>query len=81
MGVLHLQDGRYALIEIKLGSSGIKSGEKNLLKIKDLIKERNQKEDALPIREPDLMIIITGGEYAYSLESGVKVIPIGCLKD
>lgn len=80
-GVLHLQDGRYALIEIKLGSSGIKSGEKNLLKIRDLIKERNQKKDALPIREPDLMIIITGGEYAYSLESGVKVIPIGCLKD
>lgn len=80
-GVLHLQDGRYALIEIKLGSSGIKAGEKNLLKIRDLIKERNQKKDALPIREPDLMIIITGGEYAYSLESGVKVIPIGCLKD
>ena len=80
-GVLHLQDGRYALIEIKLGSSGIKAGEKNLLKIRNLIKERNQKKDALPIREPDLMIIITGGEYAYSLESGVKVIPIGCLKD
>lgn len=80
-GVLHLQDGRYALIEIKLGSSGIKAGEKNLLKIKELIKERNQKKDALPIREPDLMIIITGGEYAYSLESGVKIIPIGCLKD
>ena len=80
-GVLHLQDGRYALIEIKLGSSGIKAGEKNLLKIKELIKERNQKKDALPIREPDLMIVITGGEYAYSLESGVKIIPIGCLKD
>lgn len=80
-GVLHLQDGRYALIEIKLGSSGIKAGEKNLLKIKELIKERNKKKDVLPIREPDLMIIITGGEYAYSLESGVKIIPIGCLKD
>lgn len=80
-GVLHLQDGRYALIEIKLGSSGIKAGEKNLLKIRDLIKQRNQKKDVLPIREPDLMIIITGGEYAYSLESGVKIIPIGCLKD
>lgn len=80
-GVLHLQDGRYALIEIKLGSSGIKAGEKNLLKIKELIKERNQKKDILPIREPDLMIVITGGEYAYSLESGVKIIPIGCLKD
>lgn len=80
-GVLHLQDGRYALIEIKLGSSGIKAGEKNLLKIKELIKERNQKKDVLPIREPDLMIIITGGEYAYSLESGVKIIPMGCLKD
>lgn len=80
-GVLHLQDGRYALIEIKLGSSSIKAGEKNLLKIRDLIKQRNQKKDVLPIREPDLMIIITGGEYAYSLESGVKIIPIGCLKD
>ena len=80
-GVLHLQDGRYALIEIKLGSSGIKAGEKNLLKIKELIKDRNQKKDVLPIREPDLMIIITGGEYAYSLESGVKIIPMGCLKD
>ena len=80
-GVLHLQDGRYALIEIKLGTSSIKAGEKNLLKIRDLIKQRNQKKDVLPIREPDLMIIITGGEYAYSLESGVKIIPIGCLKD
>ena len=80
-GVLHLGDGRFALIEIKLGSSSINSGEKNLLKVKKLIQEHNNKKDVIPIREPDLLIIITAGEYAYELESGVKVIPIGCLKD
>ena len=35
----------------------------------------------MPIREPDLLIVITGGEYAYTREDGVKVIPLACLKD
>ncbi|MCR4660427.1 MAG: DUF4143 domain-containing protein [Clostridia bacterium] len=79
--VLHLEDGRYALIEIKLGSKEIEKAERNLLKVKSLIKENNLKEDSIKIREPDLMLVITAGEYAYTLDSGVKVIPIGCLKD
>ena len=29
----------------------------------------------------DLLIVITGGEFAYAREDGVKVIPLGCLKD
>ncbi|MDE7462986.1 MAG: hypothetical protein K2M88_07485 [Muribaculaceae bacterium] len=33
------------------------------------------------LREPDLLIVLTGGEMAYTREDGVKVIPIGCLRD
>lgn len=43
-GVLHLNDGRFALIEFKIGSSGIEEGAKHLLEIERLIKEYNQKK-------------------------------------
>lgn len=79
--VLHLQDGRYALIEFKLGSSEIELGAKHLLKIKELVKEYNQKEPQHPLREPDLLLIITGGNMAITRDDGVKIIPIGCLRD
>ena len=35
----------------------------------------------MPLRLPDLKIVITGTEYGYRREDGVFVIPIGCLKD
>ena len=79
--VLHLADGRYALIECKLGSREIEDGAKHLLEIKRLVQERNRSEKQMPIREPDLMIVITGGEFAYRREDGVYVIPLGCLKN
>lgn len=79
--VLHLADGRYALIECKLGSREIDDGAKHLLEIKHLIQERNKTEKQVPLREPDLMIVMTGGKMAYSRPDGVKVIPLACLKD
>ena len=79
--VLHLEDGRYALIECKLGSREIEEGAKHLLEIKRLVKERNTNEKQTPMREPDLMIVLTGGEFAYRRKDGVYVIPIGCLKN
>lgn len=79
--VLHLSDGRYALIECKLGSREIDDGARHLLKIKQLIQEHNKAEHQVPLREPDLLIILTGGSMAYTRADGVKVIPIGCLKD
>lgn len=79
--VLHLDDGRYALIECKLGSREIEDGAEHLLEIKKLIKEANEKGDQPKLREPELLIIITGGEMAYTRNDGVKIIPIGCLKD
>lgn len=79
--VLHLDDGRYALIECKLGSNEIEEGAKHLLEIKRLVAEKNKTEKQIRLREPDLLIVLTGGEMAYTRDDGVKIIPIGCLRD
>lgn len=79
--VLHFSDGRYALIECKLGSREIEEGAQHLLEIKRLIQEKNKTETQVPLREPDLMIIITGGKMAYTRADGVKVIPLACLRN
>lgn len=79
--VLHLEDGRYALIECKLGSSEIEEGAEHLLELKRLIQEHNKTEKQVPLREPDLLMIITGGQYAYTRKDGVKVIPLASMKD
>lgn len=79
--VLHLEGGRYALIECKLGSREIEEGAEHLLEMRRLVREANKKETQMPIREPDLMIILTGGTIAYTRPDGVKVIPLGCLRD
>jgi predicted AAA+ superfamily ATPase len=79
--VLHLRDGRYALIEFKLGSAEIEIGAQHLLEIKNLVHAFNEKESQIKLREPDLLMIITGGPMAYTRPDGVKVIPLGCLKD
>ncbi|MGN1262292.1 MAG: ATP-binding protein [Candidatus Enteromonas sp.] len=79
--VLHLKDGRYALIECKLGEKGIEEGAKHLLEIERLIEKANKKETQVPLRLPDLKIVLTGGRYGFRREDGVYVLPIGCLKD
>ncbi|MBR0371460.1 MAG: ATP-binding protein [Methanobrevibacter sp.] len=71
--VIHLENGDYALIEFKLGSDEIEKGAKNLLKLRNLLKEKN-------FKEPKFLAVITGGKYAYTTEDNVKVIPIGCLR-
>ena len=77
--VLHLDDGRYALIEFKLGSKQIEEGAKHLLKVCSLIEKANLNKKT-KIKKPDILMIITGGEMAYTRNDGVKIIPIGCLK-
>ena len=79
--VLHLDDGRYCLLEFKLGSRDIEEGAKHLLQLNELIIKNNQHNQTPRLREPDLLIIITGGEMAYTRKDGVKIIPIGCLRD
>ena len=75
--VIHLNDGRYGLIEVKLGSmKGIKEAEEHLLKLKNLI-EKNKK-----MRKPEFLMIVTGiTDIAYTTNNDIMVVPIGCLKD
>ena len=79
--VLHLEDGRYALCEVKLGESGVDEGAEHLLEIEKLVMDQNRTEEQVPLRLPDLKIVITGTKYGYRREDGVFVIPIGCLRD
>ena len=80
-GVLHLNDGRYALLEFKLGSSEIDDGAAHLCEIERLVKVYNEKETQCKLRIPDLKIVVTGTQYGYRRPDGVFVIPIGCLKN
>lgn len=79
--VLHLRDGKYALIEFKLGSSEIEEGAKHLNEIEKLVEEHNKTEKQCLLRAPDLKIVITGTQYGYKRPDGVYVVPIGCLRD
>ena len=79
--VLHLNDGRYALIEFKLGEQEIEAGAKHLCEIETLITQYNDHEKQCKLRLPDLKIVITGTKYGYRRDDGVIVVPIGCLKN
>ncbi len=79
--VVHLADGRYALVECKLGSREIEEGAAYLLELRRLVQEYNRAERQVPLREPDLLFILTGGRMAYTRPDGVKIIPLACLKD
>lgn len=79
--VLHLNDGRYALIEFKLGQNDVEEGAKHLCEIEKLVAEYNEKEKNCPLLFPSLKLVITATQYGYRREDGVFVIPIGCLKN
>ncbi len=71
--VIHLNDGRWGLVEVKLGDNSIDEAAKNL-------KEINRRIDTTNLREPSFLMIVTGIGYAYKRDDDVLVVPIGCLK-
>ena len=74
--VVHLRNGKYGLIEIKLGGDSlIEEGAENL-------KRLSSKIDVSKMKSPSFLMVLTGvGHYAYKREDGVLVIPIGCLRN
>lgn len=74
--VIHLRDGHYGLVEIKLGGSDlIEQGASSL-------KTLAQKIDTTRMPAPSFLMVLVGvGNYAYRREDGVYVIPIGCLRN
>ena len=77
--ILQLNDGRYALIEFKLGDKDIEKGAENLLKLKKLINKQRDK-GKIHIPEPTFLAVVTGDDIALKRDDGVYVLPIGVLK-
>ncbi len=74
--VVHLRNGSYGLIEIKLGGDKlIDEGAANLLKLADKIDTTRMKAPSF------LMVLSATSRYAFRRRDGVYVVPIGCLKD
>ncbi len=74
--VIHLRNGSYGLVEIKLG------GDKLIDEGVNTLKAFKDKIDTDVMNEPSFLMILTGiGDYAYRREDGIYVVPIGCLKD
>ena len=74
--VIHLRNGSYGLVEIKLGGDKlIEEGVENLLKLKN-------KLDTSKMKKPSFLMVVTAtGDYAYKRSDDVYVVPVGCLKN
>ncbi len=74
--VVHLRNGSYGLIEVKLG------GDKLIEEGADNLKTLKNKIDITKMKAPSFLMVLIGvGDYAYRRQDGVYVVPIGCLKD
>lgn len=72
--VIALNDGRWAAVEVKLGSKEIEDAAVHLLELKNKVNTEK-------MRGPSFLMILTGSEIAYRREDGVYVVPLGCLKE
>jgi predicted AAA+ superfamily ATPase len=72
--IIHLKDGRWGAVEVKMGMSEIETAAKNLLTLRD-------KVNVDKMQEPSLLMVLTAADYGYRRKDGVYVVPIGCLRD
>lgn len=74
--VVHLRNGSYGLIEIKIGGAELTEDGA------DSLKTLSDKIDTTKMKKPSFLMVLTGiGDYAYKRpDDGVYVVPIGCLK-
>ncbi|BAC44525.1 conserved hypothetical [Malacoplasma penetrans HF-2] len=81
--VLTLKDGRYALIEIKLGFNSALNACEQLLKLKNKIIEHNKnvKDKSHLMDLPSALIVLHSGQDALTYKENIHIVPIGCLKD
>ena len=71
--IVHLKDGRWGAIEVKMGAKEIEMAAENLKTLRD-------KVNTDKMREPSFLMVLTGTELAYRRDDGVYIVPIGCLK-
>ena len=74
--VVHLRNGSYGLVEIKLG------GDNLIEEAAETLKELANKIDTTKMKSPSFMMVLTAlGSYAYQREDNVWVVPVGSLKE
>ncbi len=74
--VVHLRNGSYGLIEIKLG------GDEAVAHGVETLKELSDKIDTERMKLPSFLMVLVGiGNYAYRREDGIYIVPIGCLRE
>jgi predicted AAA+ superfamily ATPase len=72
--IVHLKDGRWGAVEVKMGTKEIEKAAKNLKILRDKINLDKMKE-------PSFLMVLTVGELGYQQDDGVYIVPIGCLRD
>ena len=72
--IIRLRDGRWAAVEVKLGTKQIEEAATNLLALKAKVDEEK-------MGSASFLMILTAGQYAYQRPDGIWVVPIGCLRD
>lgn len=74
--MIHLEDGRWGAVEIKLGGDGlIEEGAATLKKLKNKIETKSDEVS------PSFMMILTAIGPGYQREDGIFVVPINLFKD
>jgi len=72
--LIHLKDGRWGAVEVKMGAKEIETAAENL-------KTLRAKVNLDKMQEPAFLMILTATEFGYRREDGVYVVPLGCFKD
>ena len=72
--VIHLKDGRWGAVEVKMGAREIETAADNLKSLRDKINVDKMKE-------PSFLMVLTATEFGYQRYDGVYIVPIGCLRD
>ena len=70
--VIHLHDGRWAPVEVKLGNRFVDEAAKHLLKLADRVDQERQ-------GPPAFLMVLTATQAAYLRDDGVLVAPLGML--
>jgi len=74
--VVHLRNGRYGLVEIKLG------GDKAIDEGVGTLNRLSAQIDTGVMEPPAFKMIVTGlGDIAYTRKDGIHIVPVGCLRD
>jgi len=72
--IVHLKDGRWGAIEVKMGAKETEIAAENLKILRDKVNVEKMKE-------PSFLMVLTAGELGYRRNDGVYIVPIGCLRD